>query len=228
MLDFMLLGLEVEPNPSELKASGTLKIVHQGREYVVVDKPAGMLSAEGLISQKCVSQVLAEEFGMSGYEPVNRLDQATSGLLVLARKGSVYKELQRQFAEHEVKKEYEAVLDGVLTVDSAEVRLPLMPDYFDRPRQKVDFNAGKEAVSYVKVLNRGESQTLVRLQPITGRTHQLRVHCAHAQGLDTPILGDTLYGRAGSASRLMLHCCKIEFRDPETGEMRIVESESGF
>ena len=176
---------------------------------------------------------------------VHRLDMDTSGLLVLALTDEAYIELQRQFASREVKKRYEAVLDGKPSVlcgapgskwlsvshDGREGRisLPLIADIMDRPRQRVDFDNGKTALTDYRIerlLPNGG--TLVSLYPLTGRTHQLRVHCAHSEGLACPILGDPLYGHGCHTSRMYLHAAMVEFRHPVTGERLRFESASGF
>ena len=176
---------------------------------------------------------------------VHRLDMDTSGLLVLALNDEAYIELQRQFASREVKKRYEAVLDGKPSVlcgalgskwlsvshDGREGRisLPLIADIMDRPRQRVDFDNGKTALTDYRIerlLPNG--RTLVSLYPLTGRTHQLRVHCAHNEGLACPILGDPLYGHGCHTSRMYLHAAMVEFRHPVTGERLRFESASGF
>ena len=176
---------------------------------------------------------------------VHRLDMDTSGLLVLALNDAAYIELQRQFASREVKKRYEAVLDGKPSVlcgapgskwlsvshDGREGRisLPLIADIMDRPRQRVDFDNGKTALTDYRIerlLPNG--RTLVSLYPLTGRTHQLRVHCAHNEGLACPILGDPLYGHGCHTSRMYLHAAMVEFRHPVTGERLRFESASGF
>ena len=176
---------------------------------------------------------------------VHRLDMDTSGLLVLALNDEAYIELQRQFASREVKKRYEAVLDGKPSVlcgapgskwlsvshDGREGRisLPLIADIMDRPRQRVDFDSGKTALTDYRIerlLPNGG--TLVSLYPLTGRTHQLRVHCAHNEGLGCPILGDPLYGHGCHTSRMYLHAAMVEFRHPVTGERLRFESASGF
>lgn len=176
---------------------------------------------------------------------VHRLDMDTSGLLVLALNDEAYVELQRQFASREVSKRYEAVLDGKpsvlcgapgskwLTISAngreGRISLPIIADIMDRPRQRVDFDNGKTAVTdyrIERVLPNGH--TLVSLYPLTGRTHQLRVHCAHNYGLGCPILGDPLYGHGCHTSRMYLHAAMVELRHPVTGEKMMFQTESGF
>ena len=159
---------------------------------------------------------------------VHRLDMDTSGLLVLAKTAEAYVELQRQFASRETCKRYEAILDGVPAQREGRICLPLIADIMDRPRQRVDYACGKEAVTCYRVLDSRDGKTLVSLYPHTGRTHQLRVHCAHRDGLGCPILGDPLYGRGTPCRRMCLHAAMIEFRHPATGERMRFESASDF
>ena len=138
----------------------------------------------------------------------HRLDMGTSGLLLVAKNGEAYRSLQQQFIRHEVKKTYEALVDGYVTGDMGRIKLRMRPDPDDPPRQIVDLEHGKQAVTRWKVVNRLESQTVVELYPDTGRTHQLRVHCAHSQGLNAPIHGDKLYGADNSPKDTLCLCAK--------------------
>ena len=146
----------------------------------------------------------------------HRLDQETSGLVMFANDKATHKALQQQFESHAVHKQYVALLDGLVAQDEGEISLPLRPDVDDRPRQFVDTLHGKPPVTRFRVLERRCGKTLVMLEPLTGRTHQLRVHASHPQGLNCPIVGDRLYGTA--ASRLMLHAQNITFKHPVTGD----------
>ena len=167
-----------------------------------------------------MESLLREEYGE--IYMVHRLDQDTSGLMVVARTQEAYHHLQQQFLARTIYKRYVALLDGILPSpstlrpSSSTIRLPLRPDLNDRPRQLVDFEHGKEAVTDYEVLDIIDGKTLIALTPHTGRTHQLRMHCAHAEGLGIPILGDNLYGRP--ADRLYLHAETLAFDHPETGE----------
>ena len=222
ILTYMLQGLDVEENALEhggdIKA---LEVVYEDEWFVAVNKPSGVLSVPGIVGGTSVQQWLREEYlRCNELFVVHRLDMATSGVLVAAKSMEVYKEMQRQFASREVRKKYVALLDGVPSADEGIIELPLSADYENRPRQKVDHDGGKEAVTRYKVLDTlerdGRPCALVRFEPLTGRTHQLRVHAAHKCGLDTPIVGDALYGRL--ADRLMLHAASLEFCHPMTGE----------
>lgn len=222
ILTYMLQGLDVEENALEhggdIKA---LEVVYEDEWLVAVNKPSGVLSVPGIVGGTSVQQWLREEYlRCNELFVVHRLDMATSGVLVAAKSMEVYKAMQALFASRDVKKEYIALLDGVPSADSGTISLPLAADYDARPRQKVDYRNGKEAVTRYDILDvvgyDGKQCALVRFEPLTGRTHQLRVHSAYKDGLDVPIVGDALYGRL--ADRLMLHAASLEFRHPMTGE----------
>jgi tRNA pseudouridine32 synthase/23S rRNA pseudouridine746 synthase len=157
---------------------------------------------------------------------VHRLDQETSGLVVMAKDKATHKALQQQFEQHAVKKQYVALLDGIVSSDQGVIDLPIRPDVDDRPRQRVDHEHGKPAVTRYHVLERKDGMTRLALEPLTGRTHQLRVHCSHPLGLNCPIVGDRLYGTA--AARLMLHARSISFVHPSTGERMTIDCKLPF
>ena len=218
ILGFMLQGLDVEENALEKGGDiSSINIIFEDEHIVVVDKPSGVLSVPGIMGGMSVQQWLRDCYLHSNELFVaHRLDMATSGLLVAAKSMEVYKELQRSFAGREVKKQYTAILDGVPVKSEGTIELPLAPDYDNRPRQKVDTVNGKPAVTRYKVIGtverNGRQCAVVHFEPVTGRTHQLRVHAAHKDGLDCPILGDSLYGTA--SERLMLHASRISFVHP--------------
>ncbi len=227
LLNYMLTGLNVELQSQNYAINRDVKIVYQDSWLAVVDKPAGMLSVKGKGVDISVEYLLPVLFtSASEAKVVHRLDMDTSGLLVISFNADVYRELQRQFAMREVSKEYVAILDGFLPNDTGAISLPLSPNFEERPRQIVDYVSGKESITHYKVVSRQGSQTRVTLTPHTGRTHQLRLHCAHTQGLKSPIVGDRLYGKP--ARRLMLHAEKIAFRHPITREVIEVESPAEF
>ena len=239
LLGFMLQGLDVETEHPE-PFSGTVNrsdavpaIIYEDSDIIAVDKPSGMLSAPGKTGEKSLPEILSEKLGIPVL-CIHRLDMDTSGVIVFAKNPGAQKNLQRQFEAGKVEKEYTALLDtaGNGTPDAAiglsetwksaavgcgTISLPLAPDYHDRPRQKVDFKHGKKAVTEYNVIGTGEGWAKVLLRPLTGRTHQLRVHAAHPLGLGSPIKGDRLYGSADSACRLCLHASRIKFRHPVTG-----------
>ena len=218
ILGFMLQGLDVDENALEKGGDiSSINIIFEDEHIVVVDKPSGVLSVPGIMGGMSVQQWLRDCYLHSNELFVaHRLDMATSGLLVAAKSMEVYKELQRSFAGREVEKLYTAILDGVPVKSEGTIELPLAPDYDNRPRQKVDTVNGKPAVTRYKVIGtverNGRQCAVVHFEPVTGRTHQLRVHAAHKDGLDCPILGDSLYGTAGE--RLMLHASRISFVHP--------------
>ena len=181
----------------------------------IVRKPAAMLTVPGKLLEDSVETRYRQRSDVNGPVVVHRLDQETSGLLVLAKSKKAHKALQDLFASRAVKKTYIALLHGQVATDEGTIDLPLRPDVDDRPRQMVDAELGKPAVTHYRVLERHAGITRVELQPLTGRTHQLRVHCSHPLGLNAPIVGDRLYGTA--ASRLMLHAARLQFTHPIMG-----------
>lgn len=218
LLTFMLQGLDVETNQLAVSACDDIKELYDDEWLTVVNKPAGMLSEPGkLLDDSALTRFKARHPEATGPVLVHRLDQETSGLLVFAKDKETHKELQRQFAEREVHKKYIALLDGKIEKKSGIIDLPLRQNAADRPRQMVDFDKGKQAITIYEVLRyTPDGKTWVLFTPATGRTHQLRVHASHPQGLGIPIVGDMLYGTA--AERLMLHAISISFVHPATGE----------
>lgn len=220
ILLYMMQGLEVDGNPLEQIVPAEPTILWEDDTLVVIDKPEGMLSVEGKSGVQS-----AEAWARSRYAEammVHRLDQSTSGILLIAKSKSAHKALQEQFIKRTIRKDYEALLEGVVPEGSGRISLPLKLDYENRPRQMVAAD-GRSAVTEYEVVERSAGRTLVRFRPLTGRTHQLRVHSAHHRGLGTPIVGDDIYGRGGE--RLHLHASRLEFRHPVSGERIVVESE---
>lgn len=220
------------------KCGVSLHIIYEDEQMAVVSKPSGMLSVPGKSSRLSVESIVREHYGIAADVPVivHRLDMDTSGLLLIARTREAHKALQQQFLDHTVSKSYLALLEGVPHEDvtsehvvwhsshTGTITLPLRPDLDDRPRQLVDFVHGKPAVTRFRLLKVIDGHQLIALTPVTGRTHQLRMHCAHHLGLNCPILGDPLYGcpiepSADIAQRLYLHAEQITFRHPVTGEV---------
>lgn len=222
----------------------TLETLYEDRELAVICKPAGMLSVPG--KEPGVTSVYSIMRGKypeaTGPLIVHRLDMATSGLMVIAKTEFAYHRLQEQFASHQIQKKYIAIVcakEGSIQPEGI-LSLPLMPDYLDRPRQIVNHEQGKEAITEYKILgnagndafgnkeNEGNNQHLrLALYPQTGRTHQLRVHCAHREGLNAPILGDPLYG-CEKAPRLYLHAESIRFTHPLSGKEIFIERKADF
>jgi len=218
ILDFMLQGLDVEENALGRPLDDmALDVVYDDQWLTVLNKPSGMLTVPGkLLDDSLLTRFQAAHPEAVGPIVVHRLDQETSGLVIFAKDKATHKSLQQQFENHSTKKRYIALLDGVVENDEGVIDLPLLPDIEDRPRQRVDFGHGKPAVSRYQVLERIGALTRVAFTPLTGRTHQLRVHASHPLGLNCPIVGDRLYGTA--ATRLMLHAERITFAHPATGQ----------
>ncbi len=220
ILTWMLEGLDVDPNP-ELLGFAHLdpKTVYEDEYIVVIDKPSGLLSTPGRIEDYSVETLMRQRYPDAVI--AHRLDMGTSGLLIVAKTLEAYRPLQEQFIKHQVKKKYVAMLEGRGKKEEVRgtVSLPLRPDPMNRPRQMVDLEHGKRAVTDYEFI----SPDIVALYPQTGRTHQLRIHCASSDGLGRPIVGDELYGTKGD--RLMLHASEIWFRHPITGqEMHLASS----
>ena len=228
ILGHMLQGLQVDENPLLSKQYiENLEIVYEDDAIIVVNKPAGMLSVPGKNDLDSVYQRLHTLFPKAtGPMLVHRLDMATSGLLIAAKTKETHQFLQGQFERQTVEKRYIALLDGTIAKNEGLISLPLCLDPTDRPRQIVSVEFGKPAVTEFKVLDRLDDKTLVAFFPRTGRTHQLRVHAAHAEGLNCPILGDELYGQ--KADRLYLHAEEVTFTHPVSNQRITVRSECPF
>lgn len=221
ILKHMLQGMEVDQAPATLRSRQasklTLPIVYEDAWIVVVNKPAGMLSVPGREEKDSVyNRMQAYLPEADGPLVVHRLDMDTSGLMLIAKSKDMHKKLQALFATRAIQKHYIALLDGIVTEDQGEINLPLAPTPHDPPRQEVNYERGKEAVTRYKVLERKDGMTRIDFCPLTGRTHQLRVHAAHLLGLGCPIVGDWLYGRK-KADRLYLHAEKLELNHPIDG-----------
>ena len=229
ILAHMLDGIELDDNPllQNPAENKELTFLYDDDYLSVVHKPAEFLSVPGKAIQDSVYTRYKEKFPeASGPLIVHRLDMSTSGILLLAKSTETYLNLQAQFMKRTVQKRYVALLSGKIEQDSGEINLPLRVDLDNRPNQLVCYQYGKPAKTLWNVIERRENTTLVHFHPITGRTHQLRVHAAHPQGLNTPIVGDDLYGT--KADRLYLHAELIRFWHPVLGkEMEIVD-EVGF
>ncbi|ENM5766793.1 RNA pseudouridine synthase [Vibrio mimicus] len=217
ILAHMLQGMELDDNPllSNPAADKEISIVYQDEAIVVVNKPAEFLSVPGVHVHDSVLTRLQAQFNEAeGVFALHRLDMSTSGLLVFALTRRANKHLQKQFITRAVQKRYVAMLDGTLADEQGEIELPLCGDLDDRPRQKVCWPQGKPALTHWETVAVEQGRTRVYLYPHTGRTHQLRVHCAHHLGLNCPIVGDDLYGTQDQ--RLHLHAEKLSFSHPYT------------
>lgn len=220
LLSFMMEGLDMEPNPLDREYEGREPaVLHADSSIIVVDKPAGMLSVPGRNGIGSLLDWLAERYGE--VHSCHRLDMDTSGIMVYARNIPCKAALEAQFAGREVSKTYRARLSAGSSPfrrsASGTIALPLSPDYYDRPRQIVDKGSGKPAISEYKILEMlPDGEIDILFHPLTGRTHQLRVHAAHPSGLGRPIKGDLLYGGT-PADRLYLHAESLSFTHPTSG-----------
>ena len=229
ILGHMLQGLDVEPNPM-LQSNQTgvqIEVVYEDEHLAVINKPHELLSVPGKNVYDSVYTRMEARFpDATGPLLVHRLDMSTSGLLLIAKSKNVHKKLQAKFLKKTISKRYDALLDGTLETDSGEIKLPLRVDLDNRPQQLVCHEYGKHAHTRWEKVKEINGKTLVHFYPITGRTHQLRVHAAHAAGLNTPIVGDDLYGTR--SDRLYLHAAVLKFEHPITGQQIEVQAPSGF
>ena len=219
ILTHMLAGTEIDTNLllENLSEKQDLEIIYEDDVLIVVNKPAEFLSVPGKDIKDAVYTRIKEKYpNATGPLIVHRLDMSTSGILLLTKTKEANKALQSQFINRTIKKRYVALLDGDLSENSGKITLPLRLDLEDRPKQLVDFTYGKPAETNWKIINKENGKTRVYFYPITGRTHQLRMHAAHKNGLNTPIVGDDLYGK--KENRLHLHAEFIAFLHPTTNK----------
>lgn len=229
ILAHMLQGLDVEANPLTVNAhkNTELEIIYEDEWLLAVNKPEGMLSVPGKETTESVAEWAKQKYpSATGPMIVHRLDMATSGVLLIAKTKEVHQNLQAQFKNRTIKKRYIALLEGSIAREAGTISLPLCLNPLDRPRQIADKIHGKPAITEYQILGRKGNLTRIAFYPLTGRTHQLRVHAAHAEGLNAPIKGDTLYGK--DSDRLYLHAEALTFRHPVTGEAMTVEKKAGF
>lgn len=229
ILTHMLQGLEVDPNPLEDNwgENKALEIVYQDDAIVVVNKPSGLLSVPGkTIKDSAYTRVQALFTDVEGPFVIHRLDMATSGLLVFALTKRANKSLQKQFITRGVQKRYVALLEGEVAQSEGTIQLPMRGDPDDRPRQLVCFEHGKPAETYWQLIHTKNGRSKLYMYPKTGRTHQLRVHCAHHLGLNLAMVGDGLYGE--KENRLHLHAEMLEFDHPYHHERLSFQVESDF
>ncbi|MDH5356947.1 MAG: pseudouridine synthase, partial [Gammaproteobacteria bacterium] len=228
ILPFMLKGRDVELNYSPpIDINIEPEIVFEDRDIVVLNKPAGLLSVPGKEQSYSVKSWLANKFpDATGPLLVHRLDMATSGLLLATKNPEAHKKLQKQFLRRSVEKRYVAVLSKNIKSVSRTIELPLRVDLDDRPRQMVCYQHGKKAITKMEVISTQEYSSRVYFYPLSGRTHQLRVHAAHSLGLNAPIVGDELYG--ARSGRMLLHAELLSFDHPVTEERITLESRVPF
>ncbi|HDZ3713139.1 TPA: RluA family pseudouridine synthase [Vibrio vulnificus] len=229
ILGHMLQGLNMDPNPLEENwaEDKELEIVYQDEAMVVVNKPSGLLSVPGkTITDSAYTRLQALFPDVEGPFVIHRLDMATSGLLVFALTRRANKSLQKQFISRGVQKRYVALLEGEVPQSQGEITLPMRGDPDDRPRQLVCFEHGKPAHTDWQLIETRDGRSKLYLYPRTGRTHQLRVHCAHHLGLNMPMVGDGLYGE--KANRLHLHAESLELDHPYSKERMHFQVDAEF
>lgn len=230
ILHWMLPASTFEPEAINLSIYDKVETLYEDREIAVIHKPEGLLSVPGKdAAQPSVYALMRRKYPeATGPLIVHRLDMATSGVLLIAKTEFAYHRLQKAFLNHQIQKKYVAIISGKDISGKGIISLPLLPDYLNRPRQKVNYEQGKEAITEYEILERIDGSHLrIALYPKTGRTHQLRVHCAHQEGLNAPILGDPLYGNE-KAARLHLHAEEITFEHPLTGKKITIKRKADF
>jgi len=205
-----------------------IPIVYQDDHVIVAVKPNGLLSVPGRAPEHKDCLISRIQQDRPEALTVHRLDCETSGLVVLACNKESQRELSRQFHDRETQKRYIAIVDGLVSDDEGKIDVPLMKDWPNRPKQKIDYEQGKSAQTLYKVLSHTNSETRIELIPITGRTHQLRVHML---SLGHPILGDSLYGTEQcleKSPRMLLHALELGFNHPSTGEWYVYQYPAEF
>ncbi|MGC6419140.1 MAG: pseudouridine synthase [Bradymonadia bacterium] len=209
----------------------TEMVIHEDNDLLVVNKPPGLLSAPGrhwTTADNLVCRL--SHYTVSAHAPmlIHRLDQETSGVMVLAKNRDIHKQLSQQFMERNVKKSYRACVKSAPSQPSGTIKLPLAAVRSGRPHQVVDCERGKPALTQYTYLQESSIGHLVHLEPTTGRTHQLRVHCAAPEGLGAPILGDELYGQRAFGQRLYLHAESLSFRHPRSQQTLLLAVDAHF
>ncbi len=226
LMGFMLSGFSSQAH------SDALQIVYEDKVLIAVDKPTGLLSVPGRYFDRQDSVLSRLRQLLPGEElfSIHRLDRETSGILLLARDRNTYRHLTQQFQDRKVQKVYEAILGGNLSphIRSGSIELPLWGDPADRPRQQVDVDRGKSSLTKFQVLDRVGDRPRIEFKPVTGRTHQIRVHAADPQGLGIPILGDRLYGCQANIDRLHLHARQLTFIQPLSAEQIHLQTNTPF
>ena len=206
-------------------------IVFQDSALVVVVKPGGLLAVpgRGIEKQDCVVARIRRMLPEMIEQPaVHRLDMHTSGLMVLAVTQQAHRQLSRQFEQRQVDKRYIALLEGIISLQEGEIRLPFRLDPDNRPYQVYDPLQGKMGITRWRQLGAEEGRTRIEFTPLSGRTHQLRVHAAHPLGLGTPIVGDRLYGNGQEGEQMLLHASRLAFTHPCSGESIVLDSPAPF
>jgi tRNA pseudouridine32 synthase/23S rRNA pseudouridine746 synthase len=209
----------------------SITIVYQDTELIIVDKPSGLLSVPGRgpHKQDCVVNRAKQLFpGLIDQPAVHRLDMYTSGLMLLAKTVNAHKHLSIQFEKRQVQKKYIALVEGIVEASGGEIRLKFRLDPDNRPYQVYDPVQGKLGITRWKQLNVQRGKTRIEFEPLTGRTHQLRLHAAHSKGLGMPIKGDRLYGSGQEGEKMCLHACQLQFHHPSSDQQMKALSEPPF
>jgi tRNA pseudouridine32 synthase/23S rRNA pseudouridine746 synthase len=229
ILKHMLLDIKMDENPflNNTAENQDIEIVFEDDYLSVIHKPHEFLSVPGKNVKDSVYQRVKDLYSnATGPLIVHRLDMSTSGLMLIAKSEEVYKNLQSQFLKRTVQKKYVALLNGIVTPNEGFIDLPLRVDLDNRPNQLVCYEHGKSARTKFEVISRENNKTRIHFYPISGRTHQLRIHASHKLGLDCPIIGDDLYGT--KANRLHLHAEEITFEHPISNEKITILKEADF
>lgn len=229
ILNYMLKGIEMDENSIlvNLAKDKKIDILFEDEHLVLVNKPSELLSVPGKnILDSVFTRMQLKYPKATGPLIVHRLDMSTSGIMLIAKSKRIHKKLQSQFIKRSIKKQYVAVLNGIIKDEKGIIELPLRVDLNDTPKQLVCFKNGKKAVTKYDIVEIKNNQTRIYFYPITGRTHQLRMHAAHYLGLNTPIVGDDLYGK--KSNRLHLHATSLAFIHPISKEKMIIKSEAPF
>ena len=228
ILRHMLTGIAMNENPLLGQADvKELEIIFEDEFLLFINKPSDFLSVPGKLLHDSVYERIKKSYpNATGPLLVHRLDMSTSGILMIAKKQEIHKEMQKQFLERTIQKKYVALLDGNIKNEKGDINLPIRVDLDERPKQLVCFEFGKPAKTHFQVLNRKNNTTRVLFSPLTGRTHQLRVHAAHQLGLGCPIIGDDLYGK--KSKRLFLHAQELIFVHPITKKKQKIYCEAPF
>jgi tRNA pseudouridine32 synthase/23S rRNA pseudouridine746 synthase len=235
LMGFLLSGLSLSHSIELSTTSEQLTILYEDEWLIAVNKPSGLLSVPGRRADRQDSVLSRLQYTMTDgamLTAVHRLDQGTSGILLIARDAETHRHLSQQFQQRQIQKRYEALLAGHVVANQGTIELPLWADPTDRPLQKVDWQRGRPCLTHFRVLSREQFSreqfsTRVEFIPITGRTHQLRVHAAHPQGLAVPILGDRLYG-CPEGDRLYLHAKELCCVHPKSGQPLTLQCETPF
>ena len=234
ILGFLLCGLDKSDLPQPIASKppkSPLTVLYQDDELVVVDKPSGLLSVPGRgpENQDCVVSRAKNLFpGMIEQPAAHRLDMYTSGLMLLARTRDAHRDLSRQFQQHRVEKRYIALVEGIIEKAEGKIHLAFRLDPDNRPYQVYDPVHGKVGITRWKRLNVEGGATRIQFEPLTGRTHQLRLHAAHPEGLGAPVVGDRLYGSGKEDDPMCLHAWQLKFRHPKDGKPIMFEAQAPF